>query len=141
MRLVSRAIRSSIIVVLLGGTASVLPVRAVDYNDTNPAATPCGDNSHEIHTWQGAYVVSAAGNIIAAVQVMRSDFCNTVWARVTNLSGFGPGYISARNLSVTEFLTTYNCPYANCVTHTASDTDTCSRTERIPTKDGRTNLS
>ena len=58
---------------------------ATSYNNTNPAATPCGNGTHPVKVWATSYIYSGS-TAIALVELRRSDYCNTVWTRITNLT-------------------------------------------------------
>ncbi len=93
------------------GTLAASPqiVAAVDYNDTNPAATPCGDGSHEVFPIRSFYI-KGGSLIYARIELRWSQYCNTVWTKVVNLTGSGSGYASERSLTSEEQIVTYDCP-------------------------------
>jgi hypothetical protein len=103
--------------IALAGGGSLAPresASAVDYNNTNPGATPCGDGSHPVTTLRYFYVKSG-GLAYARVELRWSPFCNTVWARAVNVTGSGAGYATARSLTASEQIIVYNCPRIACV--------------------------
>lgn len=115
------------VILTLAGAAAPMHADAVNYNDTNPGATPCGDGSHPVEDWQTEWVKNAAGLKIALVEVRRSDYCNTLWTRVTNETGRGSGYAAAATETVTENIYVYSCPQTSCLVAHYSDTDTLSK--------------
>ena len=114
-----RSARSRLISTVLAGTVTAglasfvpaTPVRASQYHNTNPAATVCGDGTHPIQTLRFFYVRGGNNLLIARVETRWSDFCDTVWTRVVNLTGTpGGGFASERTLTVDEKILTYSCP-------------------------------
>jgi hypothetical protein len=101
-----------------------LVVQASSYNNTNPGTTPCGDGTHPVETARIFYIVTG-GKVLARLEVRWSDFCDTVWAKVVNLTGTSPStsYWTERSLTSDETVWTYSCPYADCLvaTQTASN--------------------
>jgi len=97
---------------------------AAGYNDTNPATTPCGDGSHPIAKGQQRWISNGAGLKIALLEVRKSDFCNTVWTRITNESGRGAGYAPAQTITATSRTYVYTCTLSTCVEPHAVSTDT-----------------
>ncbi|MEP7379104.1 MAG: hypothetical protein ABI725_06015 [Chloroflexota bacterium] len=99
------------------------PTRASQYNNTDPASTPCGNGSHTVKTWRDYYLRSGTGAIVARVDTRYSHYCNTVWTRVTNLTG--PGHYPATSLVVQARTYTYACSQGYCyVQGTAISSDT-----------------
>jgi hypothetical protein len=92
---------------ILGG-AFGQPVLATGYNDTNPAATICWD--HPKLQLRSYNISNGSGVFYARVAIVYSDFCNTVWTRVTNKTG-SPGFATARSLVVDEQMAVFKCPY------------------------------
>ena len=119
---------------LAGSTTLAWPAvgHAVDYNDTNPAATPCGDGSHPVEDWQSSWIRNTSGLIIALVEVRRSDYCNTVWTRVTNETGRGSGYATGATEAVTENIYLYSCPLGSCLVSHLAATDTLYKFGTVP---------
>lgn len=103
------------------GAISPVPVHAVDYNNTNPFLTPCGDGSHTMIVMRNFYIKSG-GLAYARVELRWSPFCNTVWARAINVTGSGAGYATARSLTSDETIKVYNCPRFTCQVHTETET-------------------
>jgi hypothetical protein len=54
-------------------------------------------------------------SVLARLELRWSDFCDTVWAKVVNLTGSGTGYASARSLTSDETIYVYSCPYSSCL--------------------------
>lgn len=75
--------------------------RASSYNNTNPAATVCGNGAHPVKTWTTSYIYSGSTRL-ALVELRRSDYCNTVWTRITNLTSAA--------VSVAETVETFSFP-------------------------------
>ncbi len=92
------------------------PVAAVDYNNTNPSATPCGDGTNPVQTLRTFYVKSG-GLAYARVELRWSPTCNTVWTKAVNVTGSGSGYASARSLTSSEQILVYDCPDTSCQVH------------------------
>jgi hypothetical protein len=91
------------------------PAFALQYDDTNPGATACGDGSHPVSILDTANILSATGAIIGKVELRQSVFCGTVWSRVYNLTSI--------SVSVRENLITYTTPnYGGAASHTVTDT-------------------
>ncbi|MFN8629384.1 MAG: hypothetical protein U0838_03410 [Chloroflexota bacterium] len=91
------------------------------YDNTNPAATVCGDTSHPVYTLRDFYL--RYNNLIyAKLEIRWSKYCNTVWTRAINLTGTGTGYAPARSLTSDEKITVYNCPKESCAVHTETET-------------------
>jgi Protein of unknown function (DUF2690) len=111
--LVSLVVASSLGTGLLAVTPGVT-LATSGYDGTNPAGTPCGDNSHAITNAAPGVLVRDPGSglIVAQVDLRYSAYCGTVWTRVTNLTGRGAGYLSARDLSVFE----ENLHFGTCAT-------------------------
>ena len=96
------------------------PVAAASaWNNTNPGATICGNGSHTVSDWR-SYYIRGGSLIYAMVTIRYSDTCHTVWTRVTNLTGSGAGYATARSLISDETVTVYNCPKSTCQTGTTT---------------------
>lgn len=102
---ISAAIALSTVAAAAGGVA------AVDYNNTNPLTTPCGDGSHEVFPIRSFYINGAgSGLIYARLELRLSLYCNTAWTKVVNLTGSGTGYATERSLTSEEQIVTYSCP-------------------------------
>jgi hypothetical protein len=103
------------------GSPFVSTAAAVDYNDTNPGATPCGNGSNPVQVLRNFYIISG-GLAYARVELRWSPTCNTVWTRSINVTGSGSGYASARSLTSSERILVYNCPRSTCKVHDQTET-------------------
>jgi hypothetical protein len=116
---------TAVLAIALAGGGSLAPrqsASAVDYNDTNPGATPCGDGSNPVTTLRNFFVKSG-GLAYARVELRWSPLCNTVWARAVNVTGTtGAGYAPARSLTASERIIVYNCPRVACVIRDQTET-------------------
>lgn len=82
-----RAFSVAAIALLLGSlVATAGPAHASSYNDTNPGATVCGDGSHTVETARKFYI-RMGSSVLARLELRWSDYCDTVWAKVVNLTG------------------------------------------------------
>jgi hypothetical protein len=110
-----RAFAVAAIAFLLGSlVATAGPAYASSYNDTNPGTTVCGDGSHTVETARKFYI-RMGSSVLARLELRWSDYCDTVWAKVVNLTGSGSGYASARSLTSDETIYVYSCPYSTCL--------------------------
>jgi hypothetical protein len=109
------------LILLVLGSILASPAVAVDYNDTNPGATPCGNGTNPVQTLRTFYVKSG-GLAYARVELRWSPTCNTVWTKVVNVTGSGSGYASERSLTSTERILVYNCPDTSCEVHDQTET-------------------
>jgi hypothetical protein len=123
-------------VALVATTLAVAPspkAAAASYDNTNPGQTICGDGSHPVVTWYSWYLATQySSQKVALVELRRSDTCNTVWTRVTNVTGLGTGYVAATALTFTERVEVFNCITGSCLTATSSSTDTLQPAGRSP---------
>lgn len=95
------------------------PARASVHHDTNPVTSVCGNGSHPVKTWRSYYIRASnvnnnLGAIIGRVDIRYSKYCNTVWARVANLTG--PGHYGGQSMSILGMakIFTYNCALESC---------------------------
>jgi hypothetical protein len=105
---------------LAGVSFAPPPVAAASaWNNTDPGTNTCGNGQHPVSDWR-SYYIRGGGYIYAMVTIRYSDTCHTVWTRVTNLTGSGAGYATARRLTSDETVTVYNCPKSTCQTGTTT---------------------
>lgn len=101
---------------------AALPVpakAASQWHDTNPAQTVCGNGAYPVKTWRSYYIRASnqdnnLGAIIGRVDIRYSQHCNTVWARVVNLTG--PGHYGGQSMSIlgSAQIRTYTCALESC---------------------------
>ena len=117
-------------------TIGVVPTRASSYNNTDPAATVCWNGSHPVQILS-AYYIRRAGFVFGRIDFMYSDYCNTVWARVKNLSTNAGGGVFAtpeQQLVADEQISVYSCPNHRALCRRRASTATCLRPySRSPT--------
>lgn len=110
-----RRLASALVGATLWAATAAGPAFALQYDDTNPGVTVCGDGSHPVSILGSANILSAAGAIIGRVELRQSVFCGTAWSRVYNLT--------SGSVSVRETLITYTTPnLAGAASHTTTDT-------------------
>lgn len=110
-----RRLVSALLGASLWAATAASPAFALQYDDTNPAATVCGNGSNPVSILDTANILSATGAIIGKVELRQSVFCGTVWSRVYNLT--------SASVTVRENLITYTTPnYGGATSHTVTDT-------------------
>jgi hypothetical protein len=104
-----------------------------NYDDTNPAATPCGSNSYNVTNKYSSKILDSAGRILAQQDFRYSASCNTVWTRITNESGRGSGYAPATDLVAYErFMLANSCAYCDTMQSNSEEHDTLHRYGTFP---------
>lgn len=83
-----RAIRflPGLATILVGSLMAPASVAALPYDGTNPAATVCGDGSHQVVDLATKTIYNDDAVPIGKVYLRHSRYCATVWSRVCNLT-------------------------------------------------------
>ena len=104
--------------------AAPLPAAASQYNDTNPANTPCGNGTRTVQTWRSYYALDGNNKAVARLDIRYSPYCDTLWVRGLNVTGSGSGFRSPeQSLTIDTTVWVYTCPYSNCFVDSDTQTD------------------